>query len=181
MSQPRHAHWFWLLSLAFSAGKKRGPLLVEWLPARPPRVLVYDCECVVRIVSALGNPPDTYVVLQNAGVIHGGLPNCRLTRCGRMEHHDADHTRNALAGAWNRPSAGSRSISAGLSLQDVCVRVQFASISGMNLVCTRSVTTTPVLPCLYPRGREAGGRLSCASFTPSAETPEWYCSLIMLS
>lgn len=176
------AHWFWHLSLASSAGKKRGPLLVEWLPARSPRFLVYNCECIMRIVSALGYPYDVYVVLQNAGVTHGGVTNCRLTRYGRMVQHDADRIRKALAGAWTRPSAGSltdqrgvestiRLCSSPICDDDIWYGPRMHPLSHHEACAALPVSTSEV----------SQRHLSRALVTHSAETPEWYCSLIMLS
>lgn len=35
---------------------------------------IYGSErCAVKVVAASGNPSDVYVVLQNAGVIHGNF------------------------------------------------------------------------------------------------------------
>lgn len=76
-------------------------------------------------------------------------------------------------GARTRPSGYGPATNAGLSIQ----YSSEGSWYGMSIA--PSVIITPVLSAsTWKRSRTS---LSCASVAASAQTPQWHCSLIMLS
>ena len=52
MSQPDMAHWL--------DSPEEGPTPSRMAASKPPRVLVFNYECAVMIVSTLGDPSDVH-------------------------------------------------------------------------------------------------------------------------